>query len=34
MQENLVFPHELSRFLVLKDYQNDLGQVDMKGGKN
>ena len=34
MQENFVFPHKLSRFLILKDYQKDLGQVDMKGDKN
>ena len=34
MQENFVFPHKLSRFLMLKDYQRDLRQVDMKGGKN
>ena len=33
MQENFVFPHKLSRFLILKDYQTDLGQVDMKGVK-
>ena len=33
MQENFVFPHKLSRFLILKDYQKDLGQVDMKGVK-
>ena len=32
MQENFVFPHKLSRFLVLKDYQKDLGEVDMKVG--
>ena len=30
MQENFVFPHNLSRFLILEDYQKDLGQVDMK----
>ena len=34
MQENFVFPHKPSRFLILKDYQKDLGQVDLKGGKN
>ena len=34
MQENFVFPHMLSRFLILKDYQKDLEQVDIKGGKN
>ena len=34
MQENLVFPRKLFRFLILKDYQKDLGQVDMKEGKN
>ena len=28
------FFHKLSRFLMLKDYQKDLGQVDIKGGKN
>ena len=32
MQENFVFPHKISRFLILKDYQKDLGQVDIKGG--
>ena len=34
MQENFAFPHKSSSFLILKDYQRDLGQVDMKGGKN
>ena len=34
MQENFVFPHDISPFLILRDYQKDLGQVDMKGGKN
>ena len=34
MQENFVFPHTLSRFLIPKDYQKNLGQVDMKGSKN
>ena len=32
MQKNFVFPHKLSGFLILKDYQTDLGEVDMKGG--
>ena len=34
MQENFVFPHKPSHLLILKDYQKDLGQVDLKGGKN
>ena len=34
MQENFVFPHKFSPFLILKDYQKDLGQADMTGGKN
>ena len=34
MQKNFVFPHKLSRFLMLKDYQKNLGQVDTKGGKS
>ena len=34
MQKNFVFPYKLSCFLILKDYQKDLGQVDMKGGKS
>ena len=34
MQENFVFPHKLSRFLIFKDYQKVLGQADFKGGKN
>ena len=34
MQKNFVFPHKLSRLLMLKDYQKNLGQVDTKGGKS
>ena len=34
MQENSVFSHELSNFLILKDYQKDLGQFDINEGKN
>ena len=34
MQENSVFSHELSHFLILKDYQKDLGQLDINEGKN
>ena len=34
MQENFLFSDKLSRFSILKDYQKDLVQVDMKGGKN
>ena len=30
MQESSVFSHELSHFLILKDYQKDLGQVAIK----
>ena len=33
MEENFVFLHKFSRFLILKEYLKDLGQVDMKGGK-
>ena len=34
MQENFVFLHKLSHFFMLKNHQKDLGQVDMKRGKN
>ena len=34
MQKNFVFLDKLSRFLILKDYQKDLRQVDMKVDKN
>ena len=34
MHENFPFPHKLSCFSILKDYQKDLVQVDMKRGKN
>ena len=34
MQENSVFSHDLSHFLILKDYQKDLGQFDINEGKN
>ena len=30
MQESSVFSYELSHFSILKDYQKDLGQVDIK----
>ena len=33
-RKKTVFPHEISRFLILFDYQKDLGEVDIKEGKN
>ena len=35
MQKDSIFPHKLSRFsFIVKDYQKDLREVFMKGGKN